>query len=178
MLIFVEFSILVLIVGVLYWFVFDCLGILREKLVYIVDFSFVLVSILIFFNGWGVFIMGLLVVEGFSDFFVMMFKVMVYNFYFILVLILVLVIIFSKKDFGFMVKVEKWVWEMGKLFNDNFKFMVLDELMEVEMVEGVMLKVFNMIIFIFIMVLLMFVMLVYIGWEIVIVDLLGVSMVW
>lgn len=117
--IFVEFSILVLIVGVLYCLVFDKLGIFWEKLVYVVDSSFVLLSIIILFNGWGVFIMLLLVVEGFIDFFVMMIWVVGYNFYFFLVLILVFIIVIFGKDFGLMWVVECWVWEEGKLFNDG-----------------------------------------------------------
>ena len=87
--------------------------------------------------------MGLLVAEGFSDPFATMFKAMAYNFYPILALILVLVIIFSKKDFGPMVKAEKRVRETGKLLNDNSKPMVSDELTEVETAEGVTPKAFN-----------------------------------
>ncbi|HKK74542.1 MAG TPA: hypothetical protein VJ953_05690, partial [Saprospiraceae bacterium] len=60
LLIFVESSISVLTVGALYRPVFDRLGIPREKLAYIADSSSAPSSILIPFNGWGAFIMGLL----------------------------------------------------------------------------------------------------------------------
>ena len=95
LLIFVESSISVLTVGALYRPIFDRLGISREKLAYIADSSSAPSSILIPFNGWGAFIMGLLAAQGFADPFRTMFKAMVYNFYPILALILVLIIIFS-----------------------------------------------------------------------------------
>ena len=62
MLIFVESSISVLTVG-LYRPVFDELKISREKLAYIADSSSAPSSIIIPFNGWGPFIMSLLVVR-------------------------------------------------------------------------------------------------------------------
>ncbi|MEZ5039909.1 MAG: Na+/H+ antiporter NhaC family protein [Saprospiraceae bacterium] len=171
LLIFVESSISVLTVGALYRPVFDRLGISREKLAYIADSSSAPASILIPFNGWGAFIMGLLVAEGFSDPFATMFKAMVYNFYPMLALLLVLVIIFTKKDFGPMAKAEKRVRETGKLLADNAQPMVSDELTAIETAQGVTPKAFNMIIPILTMVLLMPVMLAYTGWETALADL-------
>jgi len=170
-LIFVESSISVLTVGALYRPVFDRLGISREKLAYIADSSSAPASILIPFNGWGAFIMGLLVAEGFSDPFATMLKAMTYNFYPMLALVLVLVIIFSKKDFGPMAKAERRVRETGKLLADNAKPMVSDDLTEVETAEGVTPRAFNMIIPILTMVLLMPIMLAYTGWEAAVADL-------
>ena len=165
LLIFVESSISVLTVGALYRPVFDKLGISREKLAYIADSSSAPSSILIPFNGWGAFIMGLLVAQGFTDPFYTMFSAMRYNFYPILALILVLVIIFRQKDFGPMARAEKRVREEGKLLADGAQPMVADELTEVDVAEGVTPRTYNMIIPILIMVLMMPIMLAYTGWE-------------
>ncbi len=170
LLIFVESSISVLTVGALYRPVFDKLGISREKLAYIADSSSAPSSILIPFNGWGAFIMGLLVAQGFNDPFYTMFAAMRYNFYPILALILVLVIILWKKDFGPMARAEKRVREEGKLLADGAQPMVADELTEVEVAEGVTPRTYNMIIPIAIMVFMMPIMLAYTGWETAVTD--------
>lgn len=165
LLIFVESSISVLTVGALYRPVFDRLRISREKLAYIADSSSAPSSILIPFNGWGAFIMGLLALEGFSDPFATMFRAIAYNFYPILALLMVLVIIFSRKDFGPMVRAEKRVREKGKLLNDDAQPMLSGELTEVSMIEGITPRAYNMVIPILIMVVMMPVMLAITGWE-------------
>jgi tetracycline resistance efflux pump len=164
-LIFVESSISVLTVGTLYRPLFDKLGIPREKLAYIADSSSAPSSILIPFNAWGAFIMGLLVTEGFENPFVAMFKAMVYNFYPMLALILVLVLIFSRRDFGPMAKAERRAREEGKLLADGAEPMISEELTALEPKEGVTPRAINMILPILIMVLMMPVMLAYTGWE-------------
>lgn len=164
-LIFVESSISVLTVGALYRPLFDKMEIPREKLAYIADSSSAPSSILIPFNGWGAFIMGLLAASGFANPFSTMFHAMPYNFYPILALILVLVIIFTKKDFGPMAKAERRTRETGKLLADGAQPMVSDELTEVEMKTGIRPKARNMIVPISIMVLMMPIMLTYTGWS-------------
>ena len=165
LLIFVESSISVLTVGALYRPLFDKLKIPREKLAYIADSSSAPSSILIPFNGWGAFIMGLLLAQGFDDPFATMFKALSYNFYPILALILVLVIIFSKKDFGPMAAAEKRAREEGKLLADGAQPMISDELTDVPIVPGVKPKAYNMILPIAVMVLMMPIMLSVTGWE-------------
>jgi Na+/H+ antiporter NhaC len=164
-LIFVESSISVLTVGALYRPLFDKLKIPREKLAYIADSSSAPSSILIPFNGWGAFIMGLLLAQGFDDPFATMFKALAYNFYPILALILVLIIIFSKKDFGPMATAEKRAKEEGKLLADGAQPMISDELTDVEVVPGVQPKAYNMILPIAVMVIMMPIMLSVTGWE-------------
>lgn len=166
LIIFVESSISVLTVGALYRPLFDRLGISREKLAYIADSSSAPSSILIPFNGWGAFIMGLLAAQGFEDPFRTMFRAMVYNFYPIFALLLVLILIFWKRDYGPMAKAERRVREEGKLHSDNAQPMVADELTEVAPKEGVKPKAYNMVIPIAIMVLMMPVMLAYTGWPV------------
>ncbi|MBT8218586.1 MAG: sodium:solute symporter [Bacteroidia bacterium] len=169
-LIFVESSISVLVVGTLYRPIFDKMGISREKLAYIADSSSAPTSILIPFNGWGAFIMGLLVMEGFSDPFATMFKSMAYNFYPILALILVVIIVLSKKDFGLMKRAEARVRDEGKLVFDDSQPMMADELTDIAVKDGLVPKAYNMVIPILLMVALMPVMLAYTGWEVAIAE--------
>jgi Na+/H+ antiporter NhaC len=165
LLIFVESNISVLTVGALYRPIFDKLKIPREKLAYIADSSSAPSSILIPFNAWGAFIMGLLLAQGFDNPFATLFNAALYNFYPMLALVMVLIIIFSKKDFGPMAKAEKRAVEEGKLLADDAQPMVSDELTEVTTKAGITPKAYNMVLPIFIMVILMPVMLAYTGWE-------------
>ena len=162
--VFVESSISVLTVGTLYRPIFDKLKIPREKLAYIADSSSAPASILIPFNAWGAFIMGLLIKEGFENPFSVMFRAAAYNFYPILALIIVLIIILSKKDFGPMRQAEIRTQSTGKLMNDGAKPMVSDELTAVAPKENVPYKAMNMIIPIATMVFMMPIMLCYTGW--------------
>lgn len=164
LLIFVESSISVLTVGALYRPVFDKLGISREKLAYVADSSSAPSSIIIPFNGWGAFIMSLLVAEGFTDPFATMIRAVGYNFYPFLALILVLIIVISGKDFGPMRAAERRAREEGKLLNDGAQPMISDELTDVETVPGVKPKAYNMVLPILVMVLMMPVMLSVTGW--------------
>lgn len=164
LLIFVESSISVLTVGALYRPVFDQLKISREKLAYIADSTSAPSSILIPFNGWGAFIMSLLVAEGFADPFATMFHAMAFNFYPILALLLVLAVILLKKDFGPMAKAERRVAETGKLLNDDAQPMLSDELTDVKTAEGVAPRAYNMVVPILIMVFMMPIMLAATGW--------------
>lgn len=162
-LIFVESSISVLTVGSLYRPLFDKLKISREKLAYIADSSSAPSSILIPFNGWGAFIMTLLVAQGFNDPFATMIKTIGWNFYPLLALLIVPILIILKKDFGPMKKAEERT-QNGEVLWENSRPMITDELTEVEIVEGVQPKAYNMVIPIAVMVLLMPVMLTYTGW--------------
>jgi len=165
LLIFVESSISVLTVGALYRPVFDRLGIPREKLAYIADSSSAPSSIIIPFNGWGAFIMGLLAAQGFADPFATMFRALAYNFYPFLALLMVLIIIFSRRDFGPMAAAERRAREEGKLLADDAQPMVSEELTEVETKPGVQPRAFNMVLPLLVMVLMMPLMLAYTGWD-------------
>ena len=164
-LIFVESSISVLTVGALYRPVFDKMKISREKLAYIADSTSAPSSILIPFNGWGAFIMGLLAAQGFADPFQTMFSAMRYNFYPMIALVSVLAVIYWNVNIGPMRKAEKRVLEEGKLLPDGATPMVSDELTEVATKEGVKPRAFNMVLPILVMVLLMPLMLAYTGWS-------------
>jgi len=164
MVVFVETSISLLTVGTLYRPLFDRLGISREKLAYLADSTSAPTSIIIPFNGWGAFIMGLLAANEFAHPFSAMFKAMPYNFYPFLALILVFIVIITDWNFGPMKKAEKRVRETGALLAEGSEAMVAEELTEVKVEEGVKPRALNMVIPIAVMVLMMPVILAYTGW--------------
>jgi len=161
---FVETSISSLTVGTLYRPVFDKLKIPREKLAYIADSSSAPTSILIPFNAWGAFIMGLLITQGIENPFSVLLKSIVYNFYPIIALLIVFIVIISKKDIGSMAKAEKRTRETGKVLNDNAKPMISDTITSFEPKEGIKAKAFNMVIPLLTMVLMMPINLAFTGW--------------
>ena len=101
-LIFVESNISALTVGTIFRPIFDKLKISREKLAYIADSTSAPSKLLIPFNGWGTFIMGLLITQGIENPFMALVSAMKYNFYPILVIVVLLIIIITGKDFGLM----------------------------------------------------------------------------
>lgn len=164
LLVFVESSISVLTVGALYRPLFDKLKLSREKLAYIADSTSAPSSIIIPFNGWGAFIMGLLAVQGFADPFSTMFSAMVWNFYPFLALLLSLYVAVFQWNIGPMRLAHRRVQDEGKLHWDHAQPMIADELTDVAVKEGVTPRAFNMVAPIVIMVTLMPVMLAYTGW--------------
>lgn len=164
-LLFVETSISSLTVGTLYRPVFDKLKIPREKLAYIADSSSAPSSILIPFNAWGAFIMGLLLTQGLENPFRLMLSSIGYNFYPILAIIIVFLVIITKKDIGPMAKAEKRTRETGKLLNDNAKPMISDSVTSYKPKEGIPAKAYNMIVPLATMVIMMPVNLAYTGWD-------------
>ena len=164
-LLFVETSISSLTVGTLYRPVFDKLKIPREKLAYIADSSSAPSSIIIPFNAWGAFIMGLLLTQGIDNPFSILLSSIKYNFYPLLAILIVFIVIIVKKDIGPMAKAEKRTKETGKLLNDNAKPMISDTITSYKPKEGIKAKSFNMVIPLVTMVLMMPVNLAYTGWE-------------
>ena len=165
LLLFVETSISSLTVGTLYRPIFDKLGIPREKLAYIADSSSAPSSILIPFNAWGAFIMGLLLTQGIDKPFSLMMSSIKYNFYPLLAIVIVFIVIFSKKDFGPMKKAEKRTKETGLLMNEGSKPMVSDEVTSYPPKEGIPARAYNMIVPLLVMVFMMPINLIYTGWE-------------
>jgi Na+/H+ antiporter NhaC len=161
--IFVESSISVLTVGTLYRPIFDKLRISREKLAYVADSSSAPSSILIPFNGWGAFIMGLLALEGFENPFGTMLRAMGYNFYAFAALLLVPVVILTGIEWGPMKRAEERT-RRGKLLNEGAQPVVDESLTQIEAKEGVQPRAFSMVLPIVVMVVFMPVMLAYTGW--------------
>lgn len=164
LMLFVETSICSLTVGTLYRPIFDRLRISREKLAYIADSSSAPSAILIPFNAWGAFIMGLLITQGIDNAFSTMMSAIIYNFYPILTILLLITVIITGKNFGPMVNAEKRTLETGKLLNENSTPMVSDAITSVKPKEGVQARAYNMVIPLGTMVLMMPINLAFTGW--------------
>ena len=164
MVLFIETNISVLTVGTLYRPIYDKLEIPREKLAYITDSTCAPTCILVPFNAWGAFIMGLLMAQGFSEPFPVLMSTIVYNFYPILTLILIFVVIWTGWDFGDMKKAETRARETGKILRDGAVPMMDDSISMMAAKEGAPLRAINMIIPVAAMVLLMPAFLIYTGW--------------
>lgn len=163
-LLFIETSISSLTVGTLYRPIFDRLKIPREKLAYIADSSSAPSSVLIPFNAWGAFIMGLLLTQGIEFPFRTMVSAMAFNYYPMITIVMVFVVIVSRKDFGPMARAEKRTRETGKLLNDGARPMVSEEITSYEMKEGIKPRALNMVVPLATMVVMMVVSLAYTGW--------------
>lgn len=161
---FIETSISSLTVGTLFRPVFDRLKIPREKLAYIADSSSAPSSILLPFNAWGAFIMGLLITQGIETPFRTMISALAYNFYPMLTIAMVFLVIISRRDFGAMARAERRTRETGKLLNDGARPMVSDEVTSYEMKPGIRPRALNMVIPLLTMVLMMIIFLAYTGW--------------
>lgn len=162
---FVETSISSLTVGTLYRPLFDKLKIPREKLAYIVDSSSAPSSILIPFNAWGAFIMGLLLTQGIENPLQVLASSLIYNFYPVLTILLVFVVIISKRDIGQMAKAEKRTRDTGKLLNDNARPLISESITSCKPKEGIKIRAYNMLIPLATMVGMMPVSLAYTGWN-------------
>ncbi|WP_224999951.1 Na+/H+ antiporter NhaC family protein [Cesiribacter sp. SM1] len=165
MLIFVESSISVLTVGALFRPVFDRLKISREKLAYLADTSSAPSCILIPFNAWGAYIMGLLALQGFDRPFATLVQAFPWNFYPILAVLLAVVLIVTGRDFGPMHRAEKRARETGQVLSPDAKPLLSAEVTALEAKPGVPPRMRNMLLPIVLMVLLMPLMLAYTGWD-------------
>jgi Na+/H+ antiporter NhaC len=164
MVLFIETNISVLTVGTLYRPIYDKLGIPREKLSYITDSTCAPTCILVPFNAWGAFIMGLLIAQGFTQPFPVLMSTIVYNFYPILTLILIFVVIWTGWDVGDMKKAETRARDTGKILRDGAVPMMDDSISMLAAKDGAPLRALNMIIPVASMVLLMPTFLIYTGW--------------
>lgn len=164
MILFIESNISILTVGTLYRPIFDKLGILREKLGYIADSTCAPSCILMPFNAWGAFIMGLLLAQGYSEPFTVLMKSIAYNFYPILTILLLIAVIITGKDFGEMKKAETRARDQGLLLREGAVPMMDESLSSLEAKDGIPQRAFNMIIPVFAMVVLMPTFLIYTGW--------------
>ena len=163
-LIFVESNISALTVGTIFRPIFDKLKISREKLAYIADSTSAPSKLLIPFNGWGAFIMGLLITQGIENPFMALVSAMKYNFYPILVIVVLLIIIITGKDFGLMKKAEKRTKE-GILFDKGSSPMMSEEITIIKTKMGVKENSLNMFIPMISMIVIMLLMLFYTGYD-------------
>lgn len=107
LLIFVETNISLLTTGILGRPLFDKLNISRERLAYIIDSTCAPVSVLVLFNGWGAYLLGLLNENGVKGATGVLMSTIALNFYAWITLVLVFATVLSNKTFGPLAAVEK-----------------------------------------------------------------------
>ena len=164
LLLFVESNISALTVGTIFRPLFDKLKISREKLAYIADSTSAPSKLLIPFNGWGAYIIGLLTVQGIDKPFNTLLSAMKFNFYPVLVILLLIVLIITGKDYGLMKKAEKRT-KNGKLFDEGSTPMVSEDITIIKTKNGIKENSLNMFIPLSSMVLIMIFMLIYTGYD-------------
>ena len=141
LLLFIESNISILTVGTLFRPVADRLGIPREKLALIADTGSAPSSVLIPFNAWGAYLMGLIAAEGLSQPFSQLVQVAVLNFYPMLIIVILLVVILTRRDIGEMKTAEA----RGTLLREGAVPMISDEASDVPPVPGAEPRALNMI---------------------------------
>ncbi len=164
-LIFVETNISVLTVGSIFRPIFDKKSIPREKLAYIVDSSSAPICVLVPFNAWGAYLIGLIAAQSIGNPFEVLINSIVYNFYPILAVIFVFIIIKSNFNFGPMKRAEERASKTGKVIADGSTPMISDEITMLNSKEGIKAKSLNMIIPILTMVISMPLFLIITGWN-------------
>lgn len=163
--IFVESSITVLTVGALFRPLFDKFKVSREKLAYIADSTSAPVCVLIPFNAWGAFILGLILAQGIADPVNLFVSAYMFNFYPFLAISLVLFTILSQKDFGPMRKAEQRARNEGKVLAEGAQPMITDDISNMKPKENIPARLINMLLPLAVMVLMMPIGLVYSGWH-------------
>ena len=98
--IFIESNLTLLVAGAVSRPLFDRFRISREKLAYIIDSTSAPICILIPFNAWGAFNIGLISSAGVKDSFQLFLQAIPLNFYPICAVLLAAASIWGKKDFG------------------------------------------------------------------------------
>ncbi|MEL7108512.1 MAG: Na+/H+ antiporter NhaC family protein [Pseudomonadota bacterium] len=106
-LIFVETNISLLTTGILGRPLFDKLNVSRERLAYIIDSTCAPISVLILFNGWGAYLLGLLTENGVEGATGVLMATIGLNFYAWITIALVFFTVFSNRTFGPLAAVER-----------------------------------------------------------------------
>lgn len=144
--IFIESSIKILIVGSVCRPLYDKMGISREKLAYIADSTSAPICMLIPLNAWGAFTIGLLATQGVQNATGVLLQSIPLNFYSIIAVLSVLFFILTPFDFKKMRQAEKRVREEGKLLPDGATPMMDESLTAIKPPEGIKKRARNMII--------------------------------
>ncbi len=152
--IFIESNITVLVAGSISRPLFDRYRVSREKLAYLIDSTSAPVCVLIPFNAWGAYILGILATLGISDPVPVLVASIPLNFYAIAALILAGVSAFKQVDIGPMKAAQQRTAE-GKLHWDHSVALADPEDMAPPPREGMPLRPVNMMVPIAVMVLMM-----------------------
>ncbi|MCY3628914.1 MAG: sodium:proton antiporter [Rhodothermaceae bacterium] len=133
LLIFVESSITSLVVGTLSRPFFDRLKLPREKLAYYCDATSAPVCMAIPLNGWGAFVLGLLLVQGYETTAVnTLVAALPYNFFSLLAIFFALLLALTGWGFGPMRRAERRAATTGELIRPGSSPMIADEVAGLE----------------------------------------------
>jgi len=133
--VFIESSIKILIVGTICRPLFDKLKISREKLSFFADSTSAPVCMLIPLNAWGAFVIGLLVAQGVAEPTKVLIQSLPLNFYSIFAVATVLIVALTGWNFGPMKKAEHRVLVEGKLLRDGAVPLVDESIIEMKPIE-------------------------------------------
>jgi len=141
----VESSITSLVAGTVGRPLTDRFKVSREKLSYICDSTSAPICILVPFNGWGAYVIGLLAVQGVESPVNVLFRSVAVNFYPMAAILIVFFTIVSQRDFGPMRVAELRARQEGKVFGDDAHPMVSNEVIGVEPMAGISWRPINFI---------------------------------
>lgn len=135
--IFIESSITCLMVGAVSRPFFDRLRLPREKLAWYCDATSAPVCMMIPLNGWGAYVLGLLLAQGVTDGAVTLLAgALAFNFYCYLTIAFALVLAVTGWGFGSMRKAERRAAETGAVARPGSHPMIADEIAGIEPVEA------------------------------------------
>ena len=132
LLLFIESNISILTVGTLFRPVTDRLGVPREKLALIADTGSAPSCVLVPFNAWGAYLMGLIAAQGLERPFGQLVQATALNFYPMLIVVILLVVIIGRVDVGEMRRAEA----RGTLLRDGATPMIPDDAADVPPAPG------------------------------------------
>jgi len=144
--IFVESTITCLVSGAIARPLFDRFKISREKLAYICDATSAPVCILFPMNGWGAFILSILVAQKVDRPLSAFLSAVPLNFYALLAVLYVFYIAVSGRDWGPMARAERRAKETGKVLRDGAEPLVSNEVLSLAPKEGLEPKARNMLV--------------------------------
>ena len=164
LLVFVESSITSLIVGTLSRPFFDRLKIPREKLAYYCDATSAPVCMMIPLNGWGAFVLGLLLVQGYESTAVStLLSALGFNFFCFLAILFSLFLAITGWGFGPMRVAERRALTTGELIRSGSNPMIADEVAGLEPVKPELGRIYDFLIPIGVMIGMIFVGLYFTG---------------
>jgi len=156
--IFVESSITSLIVGTLNRPFFDRIKLPREKLAYYCDATSAPVCMQIPLNGWGAFVLGLLLVQGYENTAVStLLGALSFNFFCILAILFAFFLAVTGWGFGPMLKAEIRASTTGELIRAGSSPMIADEVAGLEPIKPDLGRIYDFLIPIFVMVVMIFI---------------------
>ena len=146
LLITVESSITALVAGTVGRPLTDRHRVSREKLAYICDSTSAPICMLVPFNGWGAFVIGLLAVQGVASPVGVLLQSVVVNFYPMAAILILFLTIAKGWEIGPMRAAEKRALEEGKPNADGAKPLVGDEILTVKTLPNFVPKARNLVV--------------------------------